>query len=300
MKKFAKIYEALFATDPHKKIEALINKSAAPKETADDVLEMLTEGHEYILGTSYPGQMAKLTQAGQRKSKEATSWIGRASLQDIKAVLKVCFEAGAGIDFISERNGISLLSAAFSWCRDDLVDFLVSKKPCLRVLQYESDGEIRQSESPLIGAALRCNATKSDKVISKLLDMGADPNGVDSYGASPLFYLAHDSLFEIAEMMIRRGANINHLDYNGNNMLQDAFERELFDHDVVRWCIMQGVKCDHVNNSGRDAFQTLESFGRAKAPEIEKVMHEAVADYQASLLDRNSASVSRRSQPGRL
>lgn len=75
-----------------------------------------------------------------------------------------------------------------------------------------------------------------------LLDLGADPNATDIHGWTPLMWdvgwQQHDVIFwgrddnhlEIARMLVRRGAELNHLDSQGMTALMDAL---LFDHPII-------------------------------------------------------------------
>jgi len=80
------------------------------------------------------------------------------------------------------------------------------------------NGRNQHGDTPLIGAS----GLGSPEVVKLLLDRGADPNGTESHGVSPLMMASMRGSCEVAKLLLDRGADPNATDPTGLTALRKA------------------------------------------------------------------------------
>ncbi len=85
---------------------------------------------------------------------------------------------------------------------------------------------------------------------NKLLKNGEDINAQDNGGWSPLHFAAQEGDFEIAEILINSGANINLKDINGNTPLWVATMNSYHGGKVIHLLLEKGADPTQPNAHG--------------------------------------------------
>ncbi|MDR1345761.1 MAG: ankyrin repeat domain-containing protein [Bacteroidales bacterium] len=92
-----------------------------------------------------------------------------------------------------------------------------------------------QAAGPLHKATARGNTAE----MRRLLDAGADPNGIDRLGGKPLHYA---STPETVDLLCSRGANINGLDRKGNSTpLRIAVSSKCPNLELIKQLLRKGA-----------------------------------------------------------
>lgn len=98
------------------------------------------------------------------------------------------------------------------------------------------------------------------EMVQLLLAHGANVNGVDQYGRTPLMRLGEDSTSDLVWDLISAGAKVNHKDENGETALMAAAYRN--NSNLVKELLEAGAEVNIANNDGATALIIAASSGR--------------------------------------
>lgn len=73
------------------------------------------------------------------------------------------------------------------------------------------------------------------KEVSRLLGQGISPNSLDSRGDPPIFWALVERRWRVADLLLKRGANLNHLDMDNKTLLKHFEDCGSACSDVVSW-----------------------------------------------------------------
>ena len=132
------------------------------------------------------------------------------------SVIDALIEKGVSVDAL-DKSGRSALHIAARSNHRDLVDFLLTKGACLEL----QDEFLR---TPLIAAA----EMGSVSAVDCLLNRGANVHARTRDGWSALTYCVVQDGCDLAERLIREGADVNHCDYRLSTALHQACQRMSF------------------------------------------------------------------------
>ena len=106
------------------------------------------------------------------------------------------------------------------------------------------------------------------QLLSALLEAGMDPNQVDKYGNTPLYWAAFKGYTKIVELLLKAGADPKHVNNNGNTPLYwAALEGYL---KIVELLLKAGADPKHVNNNGNTPLYWATRNGYTKIVELLK------------------------------
>ena len=150
-----------------------------------------------------------------------------------------------------DRN--EALSIATLYGREDIVRLL---------LHHGADPNWRQPMSTW--TALHCaasgvhlgNESDTQGLLNVLLDAGADANVTDGRGRTPLFYAVTESK-DVVQLLLARGARIDHRDRLGATCLHEAVHTSLGNTDMVEFLIGRGADLKATDAGGRTAMHYL-------------------------------------------
>jgi len=175
-----------------------------------------------------------------------------------------------GADPNCPMNGNTPLFTAISAKNVQLVELL---------LKYKANcNEVAIGGESAICMAVKYNAPLATQFISLLLPVGANTNVVDRSGNTPLFLaVMKGRRFEtIIHRLIDQGADVNGVNSNGNTILHVASKYN--SPEVVRHLLKSGANPNAKNESGNSPVHIA---CKANRPEILEVLIEFNADFFA-------------------
>lgn len=101
--------------------------------------------------------------------------------------------------------------------------------------------------------------------VSLLLARGADVNGKDHRGYSPLMLAAYSGNEEMVVALLERGADPNSADFGGNSVLMGAAFKGY--RSIVERLVAAGANIKAQNASGMDDYDFAVGFGRVDIAE---------------------------------
>lgn len=299
-----RIRRAIFSDDPVEKFQALLLEHPRGRiKVARMLFEMV------ISDKDRPGVFETDTFPPQSKSKKKhkgflKDWMEIAKENDIIRVIDLCVDAGCSVDHTAfdQSNG-TMLSCAIQCGRIEVVNHLLSLGSSIdAIMKNENEaGDYEQTEPPLITATIHATKTKDPSLVFRLIEMGADIEGVDDYGATSLWHAVLHKNLELADALVECGANPHHLDLAENTMLHDIIaNQEELSVEAVQWVIKRGIDVDHRNDCGLSASDTvMDYFTRDQVAKIRDMLEFSRADHQAQILSEAGATVSRPPAPRR-
>lgn len=126
--------------------------------------------------------------------------------------------------------------------KQDEYEQSINKK--LDTLEDINEGFLRGGKTLLHAAAFEGNL----KIAEILIKRGADVNSRDTFKQTPLYYAAHEGHLEMAEFLITKGADVNARDYKQNTPMHYAVKKG---HANVEALLLgSGADINAVNKSG--------------------------------------------------
>ena len=106
-----------------------------------------------------------------------------------------------------------------------------------------------REQNPLCLAVVHNDMESFNQLISE----GADIDGLDYYGVTPLYYAADWGRVEMARVLIEHGANLEARDEYGNTPLMRACTRlHEYGAEMIALLISAGADLDATNNYGHN------------------------------------------------
>ncbi len=98
---------------------------------------------------------------------------------------------------------------------------------------------------------LHIAAEKGRPIVTKLLlEHGAEINAKDSKGHTPLHTAIMSGRTQVAELLIKRGA-----EFKVDKLLEDMVSNNLTDRDVIRLLLRNGADINHITDQGNTPLQ---------------------------------------------
>jgi ankyrin repeat protein len=116
------------------------------------------------------------------------------------------------------------------------------------------------SVSPLVAVSRFGN----ERVGRALLALGANVDGTDGSGITPLGRAALGNQLEMAKMLIAHGANLNHVDNLGMTALLYAASIDFGDAEMVRLLLKAGADPSAKSKQGKTALELAEGYGHTR------------------------------------
>ena len=162
-----------------------------------DLIKTLIEHNTNLRSESFSGKKLIQVVAEHCKNVEIAKLLLKSGLKiNDKNILKIAIEKNTNSEVVS-----FLLQEAY------------------KINEFKQN---RNIWSELLQIAI-LNNSNLDKIIAKLLEMGADPNYIDEYGKNSfLLAVKYYTNYKIFHLLEKYGVNINHLDYDGNNAFRLA------------------------------------------------------------------------------
>ncbi|HRZ39496.1 MAG TPA: ankyrin repeat domain-containing protein [Candidatus Omnitrophota bacterium] len=211
------------------KVLSLLDQGADPNTKTKSGKGLLA----YAVSYQWPDVVEALIKKGADVTvKDETGWTlaMTAALENQEEIVKAFEQAGVQVPYCGDKQKDLLI--AVLWEDKEKVSELLSQGA-------DVNGRYRYN-SPLLNYA----AVKKDIGMAELLlDKGADPNSVNSYGIGPLIAaLNKGSDTSLAKYLLQRGANADVR--NGQGVSALNFAVVTGDADLVRYMLERGAKPD--------------------------------------------------------
>ena len=191
-------------------------------------------------------------------------------------VAKALLKAGADVN-AQDQNGDTPLLLAAKFEGEEMVKALMKAGATVNVKN-------RYGETPLMWAAMRI---RDIEIINKMLEAGANKDGLDSSGRTMLMYAACNPNFEIFKMFLSPESDVNAKDKDGRTALMRASRNPTL--EVTKGLLQAGAdvnaKVEDRLSCAWDGCSPLEiavSFN--ENPEVTRTLIKAGADVNAKNL----------------
>ena len=119
----------------------------------------------------------------------------------------------------------------------------------------------------------------NEELVKWLIEKGAEVNGQDGEGRTPLIEAAHHHEYDIARLLIQSGAQVNLGAYDGFTPLIEASEHGV--NPLVKLLVEKGAEVNHASDNGHTALMVAAEHGHY---EITQYLLEQGADPTAESL----------------
>ena len=140
--------------------------------------------------------------------------------------------------------------------------------PAVReLIIWGADIEVQDQDgwSALI-VAVTCDAELAGKLVTLLLDNGANPNRTDRDHMTPLLIAAFEGKAPVCEILLENQADVDHTDKEGKLVL---FAAASMGHlDIVNILLFWGYYADGIDCEGRTVLSVAAAEGSAGVVEV--------------------------------
>jgi ankyrin repeat protein len=184
-----------------------------------DVATLLIERGANMTAKDAAGLIPGERQDGSNSGMAALVWwehiLGRFDKQDFATLDRLLIAAPQVLSFRFVYEPKTMIDRAMASRRLDLLDYLLSR------LHHRFRRDL-EALPPLHDV---CWFNTPAQKAKELLDGGADVNGRDPFGQTPLHAAAREHNREVLQLLLASGADVRALDTAGTTVLDSAFER---------------------------------------------------------------------------
>ena len=195
-------------------------------------------------------------EARNKDDEQGRSPLLLASVEGHLDIVKMLVEAGAGVR-VTDNNGDTCLDLASFFGHTEIVRYLVGL-PEVDASKKSTDGN-----TAMILAALVSHAA----VVEVLIDAGADIDGKDEKGRSPLLWASKRGAPNIVKILVKAGAGVCVTDNRGDTCLTLAAANGHTETVRTLLC-MPEVDVNHRTRAGRTALQRARKKPHADVVQI--------------------------------
>ncbi|MEW6736386.1 MAG: ankyrin repeat domain-containing protein [Acidobacteriota bacterium] len=252
---------------------ALMLAAAAGKQ---DTVKLLLASGAYVNTKTVNGETALILTIQNSNAGE-----DERQAENYQITLKTLLAAGANVNALDERLGITALTWAVLQNRIDLLQALIEAGADINA-KNTNNGHISdhiQEKFPataLIAAVIRGESG----IVKALIEAGADLNGKDSkYGMTPLMYAVEEDQLEVVKLLVKSGAKVNIKDRSGRTALMRAVAADR--QDIVKVLLYNGANPKIRSNRGKTALYFANENGYDDKDEILRLLKAASLNMTA-------------------
>lgn len=184
-----------------------------------------------------------------------------AASQGYLQILKRIIEIDSNVNLIDNSGNLPILQTIS----------IRSRRCAMYLLRRNIDLSI--GENFMLKVASNSDLLGFADILIDLTERGIDINVIDpENGATLLIYAIKNGFVEAARAMIRKGANIAMLDYEGNAAINHAAIKDFV--DIIDLSLQQGVFMDRVNKEGDSCF--IQSLSKTSLAAARRLLSEGV------------------------
>ena len=117
-----------------------------------------------------------------------------------------------------------------------------------------------------LSVAVTCDSESAAKLVTLLLDNGANPNKADRDSMTPLLIAAFEGKAGVCEILLENGADVDHADKEGKTAL---FAAASMGHlDILNILLFWGCYVDGIDYEGRTVLSVAAAEGSASVVQV--------------------------------
>ena len=117
-----------------------------------------------------------------------------------------------------------------------------------------------------LSVAVTCDSESAAKLVTLLLDNGANPNKADRDSMTPLLIAAFEGKAGVCEILLENGADVDHADKEGKTAL---FAAASMGHlDILNILLFWGCYVDGIDCEGRTVLSVAAAEGSASVVQV--------------------------------
>jgi len=181
-----------------------------------------------------------------RTALRAACWAGHLECVDI------LLNSGADVNQMDSEGRTAMIAACYMGHVD-----------CVRTLIiWGADIEIMDQDGrSALSVAVTCESDNAAKLVTLLVDNGANPNLVDKDGMSPLLIAAFEGKHQVCEILLENNSDMDHADKEGKTAL---FAAACMGHlEILNLLMFWGCYVDGIDNEGRTVLSVAAAEGSA-------------------------------------
>ncbi|MFH1422386.1 MAG: ankyrin repeat domain-containing protein [Planctomycetota bacterium] len=199
-----------------------------------------------------------------KQSKKGLTALIASVSNNYLTIAEILLKMGADINL--NMNGITSLSIAENNGYKEMVALLKKYNAADKIADSFISGteeeahadiikDIRNKNSKLIEASMN----NSVEIAQMLIRNGADVNTANVYGITPLMWASYSNFYVLAEVLIKNGADVNSKDRDGVTSLMFASGSNSL--EVAELLIRSGADINAMSNHGVTALMSADSHG---------------------------------------